>query len=235
MTVWWNWWAKSPPYVAIDKGYDMRGFVCAVLVVVSAGICVCWAVAPEPAATPRPGQWTVDTRFTHPQQILVRVGPDDTPQRFWYSIITLTNNANREVDFYPKCELMTDTFEITAAGKTVTPSVFAAIKNRHNSVYPFLESLEQTSSKILRGEDNTKDIAVIWPDFDAQAKQIKLFITGLSNESAMVDHPVAKDKDGNPLKVFLRKTLELTYDLQSDPAMRTDANLVYKAKRWVMR
>jgi len=213
----------------------MRGFVCAAFVVLSAAVCVCWAVAPEPAVVPQPGMWTVETKFTHPQQIFLRAGPDNKPMRFWYSIITLTNNTGREVDFYPKCELMTDTFEITPAGKSVLPSVFEGIKSRHQSAYPFLESLEQTGNKILRGEDNTKDIAAIWPDFDSKAKTIKLFITGLSNETAMVDHPIAKDKDGSPLKVFLRKTLELTYALEGDPAMRSDANLVYKAKRWVMR
>jgi len=213
----------------------MRGFVCGALVVLSAAVCVCWAVAPEPAVVHQPGLWTVETRFTHPQQIFLRAGPDNKPMRFWYSIITLTNNTGREVDFYPKCELMTDTFEITPAGKSILPNVFEAIKSRHQSIYPFLASLEQTGNRILRGEDNTKDIAVIWPDFDSKAKTIKLFITGLSNETAMVDHPIAKDKDGSPLKVFLRKTLELTYALEGDPAQRSDANLVYKAKRWVMR
>ncbi len=101
--------------------------------------------------------------------------------------------------------------------------------------YPFLESLEKAGNKILQGEDNTKDIAIIWPDFDAQAQNIKVFITGLSNETAAIDHPIAKDKTGTPAKVFLRKTLELSYKLRGDTALRSDVKVTYKGKRWIMR
>ncbi|MHC4556741.1 MAG: hypothetical protein ACYTFW_11370 [Planctomycetota bacterium] len=196
--------------------------------------CVCLA-APEPAIVPAPGQWTVDITFTHLQQIVLQRSSDNQPMRFWYTIITLTNNTGNDVEFYPKCDLMTDTFQIIAAGKSVTPVVFEQIKRRHKSKYPFLEPLDKASNKILQGEDNTKDIAIIWHDFDAQAKSIKVFITGLSNETAAVDHPVAKDNMGKPLKVFLRKTLELSYALRGDPALRSDASLAYKEKRWIMR
>lgn len=213
----------------------MKAFAYSAFIVVAVATCVSWAVAPIPAVVPGPGQWTIDTEFTHPQQIILRTAPDNKPKRFWYSLITLTNMTGRKADFYPKCDLKTDTFQILPAGKSVPPDVFGSIKNRHQAAYPFLESLAKTDNKILQGQDNTKDIAVIWPDFDAKAKKIKIFITGLSNETASVNHPIAKDKDGNPLKIFLRKTLELTYTLESDSAQRSDANLIYKSKRWIMR
>ena len=50
-----------------------------------------------------------------------------------------------------------------------------------------------------------------------------------------IDHPVAKDETGRPVKVFLRKTLELTYSLGGDPNFRSDARLIYRDKHWVMR
>ncbi len=193
------------------------------------------AVAPTPAVTPAPGQWTIDTKFTHPQQIILRAGADNKPRRFWYCLVSLTNKTGGEVDFYPKCELKTDTFQIMPAGQNVAPEVFEGIKSRHQSAYPFIESLAKSGNKILHGEDNTKDIAVIWPDFDEKAKEIKIYITGLSNETAFVTHPVAKDNNGQPLIVFLRKTLELTYKLESASEQRSDANLIYESKRWVMR
>ena len=71
--------------------------------------------------------------------------------------------------------------------------------------------------------------------FDVKAKSMKLFIAGLSNETAAIDHPVAKDEAGRPIKVFLRKTLELSYALGGDATLRSNANLIYKGKRWVMR
>ncbi|MFH1716084.1 MAG: hypothetical protein ABIF19_01925 [Planctomycetota bacterium] len=206
------------------------------------GIWAIWAViactslaAPEPAIVPAPGQWTVDVEFTHLQQIVLRRGPRNQPVRFWYTILTLTNHTGNDVDFYPKCDLMTDSFQILSAGRAVTPAVFEQIKTRHRSKYPFLEPLEQAGNKILEGEDNAKDIAVIWADFDDKATNIKLFITGISNETAVVDHPISKDDAGTPLRVFLRKTLELSYDLKGDPALRSDASLTYKGKRWIMR
>jgi len=196
--------------------------------------CVCLA-APEPAIVQGPGQWTVDVTFEHPLQIALQPGAEGKPRRFWYTIITLTNNTNDDVDFYPECALMTDTFQVMPAGRNVSPMVFELIKGRHQSIYPFLEPLEKAGNRILQGEDNTKDIAIIWPDFDAQAKNIQIFIGGLSNETAAIDHPLKKDDTGEAVKVYLRKTLELSYSLKGDPALRSDADIVYKGKRWIMR
>ena len=212
----------------------MKGFAYGILAILAVMACVCLA-APEPAIVPGPGEWTIDVIFEHPQQIMLQVGFDNKPRRFWYMIVTLTNKANRDVDFYPKCDLMTDTFQIIPAGKWVPTAVFEQIKRRHQSRYPFLEPLEKAGNKILQGEDNTKDIAIIWPDFDAQAKNIKVFITGLSNETVAIDHPIAKDEAGKPVKVYLRKTLELSYVLRGDTSLRSEDDLSYKGKRWVMR
>jgi hypothetical protein len=89
------------------------------------------------------------------------------------------------------------------AGRGVTPAVFAAIKQRHQSQYPFLESLQAVGNRILQGEDNAKDIAIIWSDFDTQALGFKVFMTGLSNETAVVPHPVAVDAaSGRPVPVY---------------------------------
>ena len=212
----------------------MRGFFCGTLAVFAVMSCVSWA-APQPAIVPGPGHWTLDVTFEHPQQIVLQMAGDAKPRRFWYTILTLTNRTSRDVDFYPACELMTDTFQIIPAGKGTPTVVFERIKRRHQSRYPFLEPLEKTGNKVLQGEDNTKDIAIIWPDFDAKAKEIKVFIAGLSNETAAIDHPIAKDKTGKPVKVFLRKTLEASYNLGGDPAFRSDARPIYKERRWIMR
>lgn len=202
------------------------------LFVAIGGICL---AVPEPAVVPRASDWTLDTAFEHPQLIEVRYRGRAKPKRFWYVIITVVNKTNREVGFYPKCELMTDTFQIIPSGKDVTPAVFELIKTRHASRYPFLEQLENVDNRILVGEDNAEDIAIIWPDFDARAKGIKLFIAGLSNETTMINHPVARDKNGRAIKVFLRKTLELSYSVGGDPALRSAARLKYENRRWIMR
>ena len=122
------------------RAIKMKSFFYGTLVI-SALITSLSLAAPEPAIVPRDGQWTVDTEFTHPQQIVLRRTSDKMPVRFWYTIITLTNNTDEDVAFFPKCDLMTDTFQITQAGKGVLPVVFEQIKKRHQSRYPFLELL----------------------------------------------------------------------------------------------
>lgn len=233
MEVLFTCFAKDKAYFLM-RAIKMKSFFYWTLVISTVIASFCLA-APEPAIVPAMGQWTVGTEFTHPQQIVLHRTSDKQPVRFWYTIITLTNNTDEDVDFYPKCDLMTDTFQVTQAGKAVSPVVFEQIKKRHKSRYPFLELLSKSGNRILQGEDNTKDIVVIWPDFDNKARNIKVFIAGLSNETVAINHPVAKDGFGKPLKVFLRKTLELNYDFKGDPALRSGAGLTYKGKRWIMR
>jgi hypothetical protein len=208
----------------------MKLLTSSVMVVV---IMNCLALAaPEPAIVPKPGDWTLEVRFEQPQQIVL---PGAVQQRFWYTILTLTNKSGKDVDFYPACELITDTLQVVPAIKGTSAVLFEKIKNRHQGRYPFLQLLENAGNKVLQGEDNAMDIAVIWPDFDPNAKAVNIFISGLSNETAVVDHPVDKDQDGKPVKIYLRKTLELNYTIGGDPAFRSDQKLKFESKRWVMR
>jgi hypothetical protein len=201
------------------------------LVAVLAALCV---AAPEPAILQRPGHWTVEVKFEHPQQIVIPWA-GNAQSRFWYMILSVTNRTGRDVEFYPHCDLMTDTFQIVPAGQGVPPAVFQQIQKRHGSVYPFLEPLEKVDTRILRGEDHAKDIVIMWRDFDPRASNFKVFLGGLSNETAAVQHPVDVDEAGNPVQVFLRKTLELSYVLHGDPTIRQAVQTVYSGQNWVMR
>jgi hypothetical protein len=204
------------------------------LFIVCLAAVVCFA-APKPSLVPSANEWTIDVEFEHPQQIMAELPGENKICRFWYIIVNLTNHTGGEVDFYPMCELMTDSFQITPAGKGVRGGVFERIRLRHQGKYPFLESLETINHKVLQGQDNARDIAIIWPDFDPNAKEVSLFLAGLSNETAAINHPTAKDEDGRPLRVLLRKTLELKYKIGGDPVHRESQKLVFTGKRWVMR
>ena len=191
--------------------------------------------APEPAVVQGPGLWTLNTKFTNPQSIVLIRSEDNKPVRFWYMIITITNNSGQDVDFYPKCELVTDTFQILPAGKGIGTAVFERIKERHKAAYPFLELLGKADNKILQGEDNTRDIAIIWPDFDNAANNINIYITGLSNETAVVEYPLLATQGGSN-NVYLRKTLELKYNIRGSLALSSSGvSLDYKGKSWIMR
>jgi len=209
-------------------GVAMRSLAYGTFLIVGtiAGLCLAY---PEPVVVQGPEQWTVDVRFDQPRQITLDRHGQGEPKRFWYMLVTLSNKTRQDVDFHPSCELMTDSFQILPAGKNTPPRVFELIKKRHKSRYPFIESLQQAGTKILQGQDNAKDIAIIWPDFDRDAAGVDIFISGLSNETVAIDHPI------KPQKIYLRKTLELSYSLRGDPAIRSSLKPEFQTKRWVMR
>ena len=205
-------------------------------ILLAAGVfCGVCSAYPEPAAVPAAHHWNVDVEFSKPYQISVQLPGDTKPKRFWYIVLTVTNNELKDVPFYPSCELMTDTLKIIPAGKNVMSVVFDRIKVVQQGRYPYLEPLENVDHTLLQGADNSRDIAVIWPDFDKKAKHVDLFIGGMSNEVAAIDHPFKKDAAGNPVKVLLRKTLQLSYSFGGDNRFRSQTKMIYKGRNWVMR
>lgn len=191
--------------------------------------------APEPAVVQGPGLWTLDTEFKNLEPFRVQVEKNKGKERFWYIILTVTNETNQEVGFYPRFDLMTDTYKITAAGKNVPNVVYDRLKQRYQRTYPFLQTLAQAGDKMLQGENNAKDLLIVWPDIDPQANALKVFISGLSNETAVVEHPTKKTDNGDLVKIYLRKTLELNYNIGGDPAISPVLKVTYQGKDWIMR
>lgn len=191
---------------------------------------------PRPSAVPEKGRWTLDVTYEHPVQITVTLPGRQQPKRFWYMIVSLKNqSAEEEIPFYPKFELVTDTFQILPAGQGESKGLFELVKAKHQGQYPFLESLDFADPRIRRGADNTRDFVIFWPDFDVRAKTVQFYLAGLSNETTAIVHPVQTDPQGNPIPVYLRKTLQLTYAIGADPQLRQDATLAYETQDWVMR
>lgn len=178
------------------------------------------------------GGWTMDASFEHPQEILLQLAGETEVSRYWYVIMSVTNTTGQDVGLYPLCELMTDTYQMLQAGAGVRGEVYESIINIHRQKYPFLQPLEKTIGKLPQGTDHTKDVLLVWKDFDKDARAIKLFIAGLSSQTQTVEKPAA---DVPAEQVILRKTLELAYNVSGDPAMRSQASLTYKGLRWVMR
>lgn len=191
---------------------------------------------PEPKVVQKVDQWTLNVDYSAPEQVMLQLPNQKKLQRFWYIILSVTNEtALDEVEFYPLCRLITDTFQVIPADKKVPITVFETIKKKHQGSYPFLESLDFKDHRVARGEDNTRDFAIIWPDFDPKTRQISLFVGGLSNETAVVEHPTLKDEDGSPKKIFLQKTLHLKYAVAGDEKLRSSATMKETEQTWVMR
>ncbi len=190
---------------------------------------------PVPTWLGTASEWTLDVEYSQPRQIEVKLPGSETPQRYWYIILTLVNRTGKDVDFFPECTLVTDTFEVLEANVDINTIVFNRIFKLHEGRYPFLQPIELADSVLLQGEDNAVDLAIIWPDFDPDAKNITLFVQGLSNQTAVIEHPTDTDENGDPVKIYLSKTLGLEYAIPGDPMFRSDARLEYMDTIWVFR
>ena len=204
----------------------MRQLICVVITAML--IANCFAMgAPKPNTVPKTKEWTVDVKYEKLQQIAMRT-QSGAPAVFFYTILTVTNNTGRDVEFFPQCELLTDTFQVIPANIGVPQEVFDKIKARHAKAFPFLENLDSGGTKILEGEDNTRDIAIIFTDFDPRAKVVSIFVAGLSNETVAVENP-------NGEIAYLRKTLEMDYSISGDAKFRANPKITFLEESWVMR
>lgn len=194
------------------------------------------AAFPTPAVVQKVSEWTLTVNYEAPQQITLRLPGRAGSERFWYLILSLTNESDQsEAAFFPACELVTDNFQVIPAGIGVPKGVFEAVKRKHQGGYPFLESLDFADNRVRRGPDNTRDVVLIWKDFNLNAKEVSFFIGGLSNETVAIAHPAKTDADGNPEQVFLQKTLQLRYNVGADARLRELATLELIEQEWVMR
>jgi hypothetical protein len=213
----------------MKKGFGLAGTAILLVATVAA-----WAY-PEPAVVQDIKQWTLTVEYSQPEQLMLRMG--NTVQRYWYIILTVTNLSDfDEVSFYPDCELITDTFKLIPADRSVPKVVFEVVQQRNKGRYPFLESLDFIDHRIFKGDDNARDFAIIWPDFDPRAKEISLFIEGLSNETAALPLPESQQPQAEKTEpVVLQKTLQLKYAIGGDEKLRETAVLKEISSDWVMR
>ena len=198
-------------------------------------LCSTVLAAPEPMIVQKAGLWTADVTYEPLKPLLWPPTGEGKPQRLWYTILTIHNKSRQDIDFHTRCDLVTDTLQLVPAIPKIPRGIMQYLRRRHQVKYPLLQSMSSVGSRLLQGEDHAVDVVVLWPDFDPRAQKASLYFTGLSNETAVVAHPIAKDANGQPRQVFLRKTLELNFDLRSETPFRTQADVTFKDKRWVMR
>jgi hypothetical protein len=193
--------------------------------------------APKPAIVPPADTWQMDILIHgDPQRIVVQFPGFDQPKVFWYLPYTISNNTGRDVDFYPDFEIFTDTFKLYKAGRGVRKAVFNAIRQRYNDTIPLLEPEELITGRILRGEDNARDSVIIFEDIDPNATSVKIFASGLSNESTTIESPIYKNPaTGKGKGILLKKTLMLQYQMPGDAYSPDQKVMLYRSRQWIMR
>lgn len=216
----------------------MRKFMfCSMLGLATSVLAQSSSLVPEPAvASPA---WQLKFRFQDPQRISVVLPDRKEPVVFWYMLYTVENPTDREVDFYPKFEVVTDTLQIVRSDVDVSPEAYRAVFRRAGN--PLLVTPEKVTGKLLRGHDRMRQSVAIWPDIDPTAKAFTVFVAGLSGEVARWKNPVfdeAKPEGpGNQRYFLLRKTLAIPYSLPGSDASRFGAvpRRLPEKQDWVMR
>ncbi|MCH7702946.1 MAG: hypothetical protein IID37_14785, partial [Planctomycetes bacterium] len=86
--------------------------------------------APTPGLIPR--SWELDFTFHDPQRITVQHAGQTEGTTYWYLLYSVTNQTDRDVEFHPTFELVTDSMQKSIGGEEISTTVFEAIRVRHH-------------------------------------------------------------------------------------------------------
>jgi hypothetical protein len=180
---------------------------------------------PEPAIITT--AWQFDIEFDRPRVISVRTPGTQQVREYWYLPYTVTNNTGEDRLWVPQVTIYNSAGEVVSAGKGIPPVVFDRIKQQLEN--ELLERPINVVGQLLQGADNARDSVFIWPVSKEDVDSSRVFIGGLSGETALVEDPAG----GDP--ILLRKTLLLEYQTPgyTGPVELKPVKLV--RQDWVMR
>jgi hypothetical protein len=239
-----NLFAADSPEIFTMRS-PLRNLVCGALLgvaVVAAGSLV--AVRPA-QAFPKPSVFPISwqLKFDHsaPKRIVVRSPGEANPQAYWYMTFTVKNLTDEEQRFLPVFELVTNDGKVIRSDKSIPPTVFEEIKKREHD--KMLEPLERVTGRLLIGEDQARDSVAIWKEPSTRMGTFQIFVGGLSGETItlkngeefkVTDWTKVSEEDKKGLN-FLRKTLQLTYQIPGDEIRPEEDPIIAKGEEWVMR
>jgi hypothetical protein len=196
---------------------------------------------PIPPAYPVPHVYarTWELKFEHgkPQRIVVN------SRAYWYLTYMVTNKGDREQQWLPTFEMLTDRGEVIQSDKDVAPGVFDAIKKQEKK--ELLEPAAKIAGTLRTGAAEAREGVAIWPEPHPEMGRFSIFISGLSGEVRQfkkVDGALVELKEGADFKdvkpedlVILRKTLQLNYIIHGDEVYPGEDVVNENPSAWVMR
>ena len=132
--------------------------------------------------------------------------------KYWYFTYQVTNTTGEDRMFAPRAELFTDKGEIVRSGRRVPTEVTRRLRGLLQN--PLLEDENQIIGELRQGKEHARDGLLIWAATDLDSNDLTIFVTGLSNATDRVNHPVTGDE------VVLRKALRLDYRISGNPGER---------------
>jgi len=149
-------------------------------------------------ATPQPDavtqDWSFDFEYSTPQTIAV-TDPDGTVQWYWYITYKVTNYEVDELFFDPRIVIQSDNGDIVTANLGIDTTVFKEVRNLLRN--PLLQSPVEVPGRVFRGDNYTKQSAIIWKVADEDIDQFKVFVGGIYGETKTVKDP----NTGDPIMV----------------------------------
>lgn len=175
-------------------------------------------------AEPTPGNWQLDfipgdfRLYTDPQ----------TGEHFWYFTYKVINRTGQDRWWAPKFELLVDGGIVRRSGKNVSPITMKRVEALIG--HKLIEDQYQVLGEIRQGESNAKEGFVVWSTDSLEAKELHLFIRGMSSEILKVASPQA----GGP-EVLTHKTMKRDYRVSGDPVDRGSKPVECEQTEWIMR
>jgi hypothetical protein len=209
------------------------------------------SAAPDfPVPNAYPLSW--ELKFSHgiPKRIAVDV-PGQPPKGYWYMTYTVTNEGDKEQNFYPKFDILTDDGKVHQSDQKIPRQVFDKIKSDIGN--KLLEPYTSNNGPIRLGPAEAHDGVAIWPETVKRMEHFTVFCTGLCGEAVIekevdgkltkVDQPAdiynadpEKEKEllDHGLKIF-RKTLQMNFFIRGDEVYPGEDEVNQDAEEWVMR
>jgi len=203
-----------------------------------------------PSPYPEPSQfrtsWELKLKYTAPKRIIVQLPNQQHPTAYWYMTYTVINRGDKEVDFQPEFELVTEDGKVYRANRTIPNEVFEDIKKKEGN--RLLISPRKVTGLINPGEEQARDSVAIWEEPQRKMGSFSIFVSGLSGETMTMkkvgDKYVAVDqaKAAEELKdvkeedrLILSKQLHLRFQVLGDDKNVGQDPITEKPSKWVMR
>ncbi|QQE13510.1 hypothetical protein JD969_08650 [Planctomycetota bacterium] len=179
---------------------------------------------PQPAIVS--SSWQLDFDYETPKPIAVKDGLGRI-HWYWYMTYTVENHSGKKRFLSPEVTIATDSGKIITAGRKVPSNVFNAVKAAEGNsllIDPLL-----VVDEILEGSDYAKESVAIWPAFEEDVDEFRVFVGGISGESAYVVNPITKDR------VRLRRSKMMTFDTPGNVLSPKNQPVILKVDTEVMR
>ncbi|MEE2912701.1 MAG: hypothetical protein VX436_02735 [Planctomycetota bacterium] len=116
----------------------------------------------------------------------------DTGEGYWLLVYEVTNETKSDRHWIPSFDLVTDRGEIIPDGDGVRRKVQLDLLKLFAD--PLMVAQSDASGPLLQGEENAIRGLLIWKARSEKVKEVQVFASGVSGDTADVIHPITGDK-----------------------------------------